>query len=141
MKHLSKYLAALIVLAFVAMVAIAADIYDRTPMTALSSTGTGTWTNDVLFGSIELKRISFTGMNNATDVVTVVRTTAATAADTRVLTNTVIAVTCASAVGSSNLVFAAGSGPFYMKYNDKLTFTTGSGTNGYYYIEYLKQPR
>lgn len=117
----------------------ATDIYDRTAMGTIAANGT--WTNTVLFGSIQLKRISFTAMAYATDTVTVRRVTAATATDTKVLTNTVVTAVCSSSGAASNLTLSADSGPEYMKYGDMLTFTSGMGSNGYYYIEYLKQPR
>jgi hypothetical protein len=141
MKKFTKYLAALILFASLGLAAQAADIYDRTAMSTIATNGTATWTNTVLFGSIELKRISLVGMNYITDTVTVARVTATDTTDTRSLTNTVIGIVCAANVGSSNLIVAAGSGPVYMKYGDKLTFTSGMGSNGYYYVEYLKQPR
>jgi hypothetical protein len=132
---MKKTLATLCALAILAIGAFAGEVYDRTAVLALSTNGLCTWTNDVLYASVELKRIDILGMDYAADTVTVARVTG----DTKKQTNTVCGVLAASNYGSSNLVVAAGSGPVYMKYGDKLTFTSGMGSNGNVQVEYEVQ--
>jgi hypothetical protein len=132
---MKKTLATLCALAILALGALAGEVYDRTAVLALSSSGLYSWTNTIEYGNIKLVRIDILGMDYAADTVSVQRVTG----DTKKQTNTVCGILAASNYGSSNLITAAGSGPEYMKYGDILKFTSGMGSNGNVQVEYLYQ--
>lgn len=113
----------------------AGEVYDRTSVITLNSSGTATWTQDLAYANIEITRVGLIAMNYATDTVTVSRVTG----DSRPQTNAIFAIVCASNAGASNYVASAGAGPNGMKFGDKLTFTSGMGSNGYAFVEYKNQ--
>jgi hypothetical protein len=125
----------LAILALIAAVAIAGTVYDRAKVTTATSGGTGTWTNSIEYANIELVRISVPAWA-AIDTITVSRVCGDT---TATLTNELVKVVCTTSGGSSNLVSSDLSMPRYMKYGDKLTFTSHVSTGGVIYIEYLNQ--
>jgi type II secretory pathway pseudopilin PulG len=115
--------------------AIAGQVYEREQVT-LGTTGTNVWTNLNSYAAIQLVRFEAIKGLYAADTITVSRVTAG---DTSAITNTVGSILLSSGAGGSNLVTAAGSGPSYLEYGDKLRIVSGNGSNATVNIEYIIQ--
>jgi len=113
----------------IAIIAVAAGVYDRATGTLGTSTGTGVWTNNVKYAALELKRVWIYADLVAVDTVTVQRVCADLST-----TQTVGTVTTAANAGST-ASFTAG----FLKPSDLLLFTSGNSTGASYMIEYEVQ--
>jgi len=118
-----------LLLVAVALVALAGSVYDRTTATLGTATGTVTWTNTQKYAAVELKRIWIEGDLVAADTVTVYRVTSDNA-----YTQACASVTVAASDGNSASFTAA-----YLKYGDKLPFSSGIATGSTAMIEYIVQ--
>ena len=125
---------ALVALFAAIAIAVAGSVYDRAKVTTGTSTGTGTWTNLLDYANVELVRISV-DCSPVIDTVTVTRVSI----DTVPLTNEVCKVVVAVNGGATNLVSSDTSAPRYLKYGDKLTFTSVVSTGQTIHVEYLNQ--
>jgi hypothetical protein len=120
-------------LAMLAGVAIAGNVADRTSAITLSRTaGTATWTNTVQYASVEIARLDVIGGYYAADTITVSRVTSDNA-----LTNTIATMTLSSGAGSYNIVQTTATGPKFLLYGDKVTFSSGNTTGAVAYIDYI----
>ena len=109
-------------------VAVAGQVYDRIEVDS-NIDGVAAWTNTVQYSAVKLARIWVLDAVVATDVVTIVRTTASGE-----YTQAVGSVTAASGVGSTASFTAA-----YLLPNDVLTATGANTTNYELQIEYEVQ--
>jgi len=109
-------------------VAVAGQVYDRTEVDS-NIDGVAAWTNTVQYAAVKLTRVWVLDAVVATDVVTIVRTTASGE-----YTQAVGSVTAASGVGSTASFTAT-----YLAPNDVLTLTGANTTNYEVQIEYEVQ--
>jgi len=132
MKRIFTQALAIAVVALLAIVAIAGSVYDRTTNT-IPVAGVATWTNKVDNGNLVLKRIWVESGAATNQTVAVVRITSDSA-----YTQTVGSVVLAANTSESTASFTAS----YLKYGDKLRFTSTGGTantGGVAIIEYEVQ--
>jgi hypothetical protein len=125
----SAVLALLIVL-LIGSYAMAGAVYDRSTLTLGTTTGTGTWTNTTPYAALSLKRIWIQDALATNGVITVTRV----AGDTG-YSDTAGTVTMGASTNGSTASFTAA----YLKYGDKLAFTTTVATGATAVIEYEVQ--
>ncbi len=111
-----------------AVAAIAGQVYDRATADS-DNDGVATWTNEADYAAIKLARVWVQSAIVATDVVTVVRTTA-----DGLYTQAVGSVTCAASAGSTATFTAS-----YLAAGDILTATGANTTNYTLMVEYEVQ--
>ena len=110
--------------ALVVTAALAGAVYDRTTVTLTA--GAGTWTANHQYASVGLKRIWIEGSTLAVNTVTVQRVTSDLA-----YTQACASVVLAANKGNS-ATFTAG----YLKYGDKLVFSSSAPSNSVAIIDY-----
>jgi hypothetical protein len=125
MKKLLSILAGVVV---AGAIAFAGQVYDRADLDS-DINGVVSWTNEVDYAAVKLARIWVLDAVVATDVVTIVRTTASGE-----YTQAVGSVTAAGSVGNT-ATFTAG----YLLPGDILTATGANTTNYELQIEYEVQ--
>jgi len=125
MKKLMGIIAAV---GLMAGIVIAGQVYDRAEVDS-NIDGVAAWTNTVQYAAVKLTRVWVLDAVVATDVVTIVRTTASGE-----YTQAVGSVTAASGVGSTASFTAT-----YLAPNDVLTLTGANTTNYEVQIEYEVQ--
>lgn len=123
MKHYGKLKLSLVagcfvLLAVMAIVALAGQVYDRAT-SSIPVTGTRIWTNTTDYAALELKRLWVIGNASATATVTVHRITSDSA-----YTQSVGTVVCTSGAGNQATLTAS-----YLAPGDKLRFVNGVTTN------------
>lgn len=104
----------------------AASVYDRSVATIGTSTGTAVWTNTWKYSAIELKRIWILDPLVASNTVTVTRISS-----DNTYTQAVGTVAVLSSAGNT-ASFTAG----YLKYGDRLAFSSGISTGSTVMVEY-----
>ena len=109
--------------------AIAGNVFDRSTQAIGASTGTATWTNTQLYAALELKRLWIQNGTDATNVITIKRVTS-----DGVYTDAVATVTCVAGTGTVASFTAS-----YLKYGDKLAFSSLVTTGSTAVIEYEVQ--
>jgi hypothetical protein len=124
----SAVLALLIVL-LIGSYAMAGAVYDRSTLTLGTTTGTGTWTNTTPYAALSLKRIWVQDSLATNGVFTVNCVT------TEGYTNTVGTITMGALTQGSTASFTQA----YLKFGDKLAFTTTVATGATAVIEYEVQ--
>lgn len=129
-KSWNVFLAVFMILIVIGTLAIAAGVYQRSLATTGTSTGTGSWTNEVKYASIELKRIWVQDCLAASNNVTITRVT-----EGNVYTQAVGTVSFSSGSAGSTPTFTAA----YLKYGDKLKFSDTASTGATVMIEYEVQ--
>lgn len=122
-------LAAMLMVSIIA--AVAGVVYDRVQLTAARATGAISWTNTVPYAAIELKNITILNSYLAVDTITVQRVTG----DTVSHTSTVCTITNAAYTGN----WEGGLHWVYMKYGDKLVYSSAQSTGYYANVEYEVQ--
>jgi hypothetical protein len=127
-KRLITIAFAALVCAF-AILAWAGSVYDRSTVTLSTTAGTATWTNTAAYSALDLKRIWVEGSLIAINTVTVSRVTS-----DNTYTQSVGSVVTAANSGSTASFTAA-----YLKYGDKLKFTSTVGTGSTAIVEYEVQ--
>jgi hypothetical protein len=126
---MKKVLFVLIGLVALTGLVMAAGIADRSSVTLSTTAGTATWTNDVAYSALDLKRVSVKGNLSASATVTVSRVTS-----DGVWTQTVGTVVAATGEGTqATLAYN------YLKYGDKLTFLNSGTTGAVMLVEYEVQ--
>lgn len=125
MKKLMGIIAAI---GLMAGIVLAGQVYDRAEVES-NIDGVAGWTNTVQYAAVKLARVWVLDAVVATDVVTIVRTTASGE-----YTQAVGSVTAATGVGSTATFTAA-----YLAPNDVLTLTGANTTNFEVQIEYEVQ--
>ena len=131
-RKLTQALVIVTVAAVAAIVAFAGSVYDRSTST-IPVAGVATWTNKFDNGNLVLKRIWVEAGAATNQTVAIVRITTDNA-----YTQTVGSVALAAATSGNTATFTAG----YLKYGDKLQFTSTGGianTGGVAVIEYEVQ--
>lgn len=113
---------------FTAM-AQAASVYDRSTAALGSTTGTAVWTNGWKYSAIELKRIWIVNPLVASNNVAVTRITS-----DNTYTQTVGTVAVLSSAGNTASFTAA-----FLKYGDKLAFSSDISTGSTVMVEYEVQ--
>ena len=110
--------------------AVAGTVYDRDSVT-MGVTGAARWTNEVSYASLQLARVWVESDLYATNVVTVKRVGLT---DSGTFTQAVGSVICSAGAGSTATFTAS-----YLKFGDKLDFSSFTSTNGVVIIEYIVQ--
>lgn len=138
MKKITSIMAitALVAICMVAQ-SLADDVYGRDKVQTTTSTGAGTYTNTADYAAMRLVRVACPAWA-CTDTITVTRVTGDT---TYTLTNVVATITNSVSGGAVNFVDQDPNLPIYLKYGDKLTFSSAATTGRYVYVEYLLQRR
>jgi hypothetical protein len=129
---MQKIIAILMVLAIVAFVALAGQVYGRATKT-IGTTGAATWTNTIQYAALELKRIWIENASATNQTVAISRVTSDGA-----YTQTVGSIAIGALTAGSTASFTAA----YLSYGDKLTFASTGGiaaTGGVAIIEYEVQ--
>jgi hypothetical protein len=109
-------------------IVLAGQVYDRATKTLTA--GAGTWTNTVQYSAIKLARIWIEASTKAANTVTVTRVTS-----DGTYTQAVGSVAFTSGSKGNTATFTAG----YLKYGDKLAFSSGAASNSVAIIEYEVQ--
>lgn len=131
MKKLFCFSAVLALLAMLACIAIAGNVYDRDTQALSTTAGTGIWTNSAFsYSALELKRIWVHDALVTNVVLTVSRITS-----DLTYTQTVGTVTCSTASSGSTSSFTAA----YLRYGDMLSFSSSISTGSTVMIEFEVQ--
>ena len=129
MKSL-KFIVSLVLLVIVmSAAAYAASVYDRSVQSLGTTTGSAVWTNTWKYSAVELKRIWVVNPLVASNNVTVTRITS-----DNVYTQAVGTVAVLSSAGNT-ASFTAG----FLKYGDKLAFSSDISTGSTVMVEYQVQ--
>lgn len=107
----------------------AGSVYDRVIKTLPTTTGNATWTNDIKYGAVILKKITYYSSLDAGATLTVRRVTSDST-----YTQTVCSIVGAGA-GSNATTFTTS----YLKYGDLLTLAPSTLTGGVVMVEYEQQ--
>ena len=125
MKKLTFAILFMAILCLVGVV-LAGSVYDRATKTL--TLGAGTWTNTVPYAAIELKRIWIEASVSARNTATVTRVTS-----DGTYTQAVGTVAFTSGSKGNTATFTAA----YLKYGDKLAFSSGLASNSVAVIDYI----
>ncbi|MEI6166002.1 MAG: hypothetical protein WCS52_02300 [bacterium] len=129
MKSL-KFIVSLVLLVIVmSAAAYAASVYDRSVQSLGTTTGSAVWTNTWKYSAVELKRIWVVNPLVASNNVAISRISA-----DNVYTQTVGTVAVLSSAGNT-ASFTAG----FLKYGDKLLFSSDISTGSTVMVEYEVQ--
>jgi hypothetical protein len=108
---------------------VAGSVYDRKVVTLPTTTGVATWTNDISYGAVVLKRITYYTSLDTGSTLTVTRVTS-----DNTYTQSVCSIVGAGA-NSNGTSFTSS----YSKPGDKFVFTPSTLTGGTAIVEYELQ--
>jgi len=129
-NFLSSITTGIVLVALIAAIAVAGQVYDRATKALSVTLGTGTWTNTADYAAIELKRIWIENALETNGVYTVSRITS-----DGTYTQSIGTITMAALKSGSTASFTAA----YLKQNDRISFSSTVATGATAVIEYEVQ--
>ena len=129
MKSLKFFISLVLLVIVMSAAAYAASVYDRSVQSLGTTTGSAVWTNTWKYSAVELKRIWVVNPLVASNNVAISRISS-----DNVYTQTVGSVAVLSSAGNT-ASFTAG----FLKYGDKLLFSSDISTGATVMVEYQVQ--
>ena len=129
MKSLKFFISLVLLVIVMSAAAYAASVYDRSVQSLGTTTGSAVWTNTWKYSAVELKRIWVVNPLVASNNVAISRISS-----DNVYTQTVGTVAVLSSAGNT-ASFTAG----FLKYGDKLLFSSDISTGATVMVEYQVQ--